>query len=232
MASATPCTARSNLEGWRVAPALLVAGQIDQAGELLERSAVAAAGSPNDLVAVRHYAAFLATQGKLAEQLPRWRKLAALPTTSKAANPVTKQSAETGRRLPNGSPDKRAGAVILTYLDRLHGDLAEARRAAEQSGWADLTEAVLFDQGAWADLAAMPAANSGLPPIHIGLKAMYLSAAGKTAEANAALTDLKGMTVTGMSGVAPPLVFRALMFAGRPADALAAIAKYQAIAAS
>src|SRR5947209_4826407 len=64
------------VEGWRVAPALLAAGRPDKAGELLERSAVAAAATPNDPVAVRHYAAFVALRGQLPEQLARWRKLA------------------------------------------------------------------------------------------------------------------------------------------------------------
>ncbi len=207
-----------DLEGWRVAPALLASGQIDKAMDLLERSAVMAATTPNDLVAVRHYAAFLAAQGKLAEQLPRWRSW---------AEKNAKQSGDAGGRLPDGSPDGHVSIIVLAQLARLHGDLAEARRAAEESGRADLIEAIMFDQGAWADLAKHTTSMGGFPAITVGLKSMYLAAADQSAEAASALNDLKAMPVTRASAVAPPLVFRALMFAGRPADALAALAKYK-----
>jgi tetratricopeptide (TPR) repeat protein len=207
-----------DLEGWRVAPALLAAGQTDKAADLLERSAVVAATTPNDLVAVRHYAAFLAAQGKLAEQLPRWRSW---------AEKHNGNSGGADGRMPDGSPDGRVSLIVLAHLARLHGDLAEARKAAEQTGRADLNEAILFDQGAWADLAAAPAPAGSYPAITVGLKSMYLAAAGKSAEAATALNELKAMPVTRMNAVVPPLVFRALMYAGHPADALAALDAYK-----
>jgi tetratricopeptide (TPR) repeat protein len=207
-----------DLEGWRVAPKLLAAGQTDKAGDLLERSAVMAATTPSDLVAVRHYTAFLAAQGKLAEQLPRWRSWA-----DKNAH----QSGDAGGRLADGSPDGRVSLTVLAHLARLHGDLAEARKAAEEIGRADLKEAIVFDQGAWADLAAQPAPAGSFPATIVGLRAMYHGAAGQSAEAAMALNELKAMPATRMNAVAPPLVFRALMFAGRPADALAALDKYK-----
>jgi tetratricopeptide (TPR) repeat protein len=212
-----------DLEGWRVAPGLIAAGETDKAGELLERSAGVAATLPRDPVAVRHYAAFLAVRGKLDDQLPRWRELAAgnVGPASRAGSGAARLAA----------PTKAAALVILTYLARLHGDLAEARTAAEQSGRADLKEAVLFDQGAWADLAELPI-TAGMPDgsmITAGLKAMYLTAAGKSAEAKAALDDLKALPVGGASPVAPPRLFRALMYAGHPADALAALDKEKRI---
>jgi tetratricopeptide (TPR) repeat protein len=194
-----------DLEGWRVAPALLAIGQVDRAGELLERSAAIAAVTPNNLVGVRHYAAFVAARGKLGEAMPRWRERA-----DKAA----------------GAADKTADLIVLTHLARLHDDLVAARGAAEMSGRADLKEAVLFDQGAWADLADLPAGGRA-PVVTIGLKAMYLSAAAQTAEANAAFDELKKIQPTFASAVAPPLVFRALMYAGHPAEALAALDKYK-----
>jgi tetratricopeptide (TPR) repeat protein len=208
-----------DLEGWRVAPALLAAGQADKAGELLERSAVMAAMVQADLIAVRHYAAFLATQGKLAEQLPRWRLW---------AEKHHGNSGGVDGRMPDGSPDGRVSLVVLAHLARLHGDLAEARKAAEQTGRADLIEAILFDQGAWADLAATPApAGSYAAAVTVGLRGMYSAAAGKSAESAAALTELKSLPVTRISAFQPPIVFRALMYAGRPADALTALAKYK-----
>ena len=207
-----------DLEGWRVAPTLLAAGQIDKATDLLERSAVIAASMPNNLIAVRHYAAFLATENKLAEQLPRWRKLA-------ESGGKAKDSSD--GRTSDGQPDGRASLIIFAHLARLHGDLAEARAAAEKSGRADLKEAILFDQGAWAQLAAHPAPPGGYPAIAVGLKCMYLAAAGQSAEASHALSDLKSMPVTRMGVVIPPLVFRAFMFAGHPADGLAALEKYK-----
>ncbi|HEY1377733.1 MAG TPA: hypothetical protein VGF55_13120, partial [Gemmataceae bacterium] len=207
-----------DVEGWRVAPALLAAGQADRAGELLERSAVAAAAAPADPVAVRHYAAFLAARGRLADQLPRWKGLA-----DKHAD----QAGDGNGRLPDGSPDGRVSAVILAHLAKLHGDFAEARRAADRTGRADLKEAALFDQGAWAELADLPAADNRSAATTVGLKLMYLDLAGKAAAAAAALDELKKMAVVRTGSPAPPLVFRALMFAGRPADALAALDKYK-----
>src|SRR5436190_18543931 len=53
---------------------------------------------------------------------------------------------------------------------------------------------------------------------------MYLRAAGKTAEADKALAELKTLPSTS-SVTAPPLLFRALMFAHRPDDALALLAE-------
>jgi tetratricopeptide (TPR) repeat protein len=192
-----------DVEGWQVVPSFLASGQVDQAGELLERSAAISATMPTNVVGVRNYAAFVAVRGTFAAQLPHWRE----------------QAAKTG-------PEATAAQVVLTYLTRLHGDLAEARKAAEQSGRQDLKEAVLFDQGAWAELAAMSPGGRA-PVTSIGLKAMYLAAAGQTAEATAALDELKKIPAAFSSAVAPPLVFRALMYAGHPAEALAALDKYK-----
>jgi tetratricopeptide (TPR) repeat protein len=203
------------LEGWRVAPALLAAGQTDKAAGLLERSAVLAAAGGADPIAVRNYGACLAVRGRLGEQLPRWREAA-------APSPGPAPGAGEGRTV-----DRQAGLVILATLARLHGDLAEARQAAEQTGDRKLKEAVYFDQAAWTDLAALPPPEDRDAPIGIGLKAIYFTAAGKPAEAQAALAELKALPVARTSSVAPPLVFRALMYAGQPADAVAALDKYK-----
>jgi tetratricopeptide (TPR) repeat protein len=205
-----------DLEGWRVAPALLATGRADQAAGLLERSAVIAAATVGDAPAVRHYAAFVASQDRLAEQVPRWRKFAA----------GDKPGDEDGR-LADGSPDARSARIVLVALARLHGELAEARKAADATGQRDLREAVMFDQGAWADLAELPPPANQSPTVSTGLKAMYLTAAGRDGEAKAALDELRSMPVTRGSAVAPPMVFRALMYAGHPADGLAALGKYR-----
>jgi tetratricopeptide (TPR) repeat protein len=209
-----------DLEGWRVAPALLAAGESAKAAKLLERAAVVAAAAANDPIAVRHYAAFLAVHGQLAEQLPRWRKLAA--AVDKTGRSIT-------GRTPDGNPDRRVSQIILVYLARLAGDVDEARKAAELTGQPDLKEGVLFDQGAWAELAALPAPAGRDVAINLGLKAMYLTDAGRPNEAKVPLNELKSLPVVRTSPVAPPLVFRALMYAGQPADALAALDKYKPI---
>ena len=78
--------------------------------------------------------------------------------------------------MPDGDPDGMVSLVVLVHLARLTGDLDTARKAADQSGRTDLKEAVLFDQGAWADLADLDcdqwAASATAAP---GLKAMYLA---------------------------------------------------------
>jgi tetratricopeptide (TPR) repeat protein len=204
-------------QGWRLAPALLAAGRIDRAGEVLERSAVTAAIAaadgpglraanawpPPEFAGARHYAAFLATRGRLAEQLPRWR----------TAGDV-------------GEPTR---SVILTHLARLSGDLAEARRAVEQTRRADLKEAVLFDQGAWAELTGLQVIEPQYAPmrdaINEGLKAMYLTAAGKPTDADAAFDRLKKLPHSYSTIISPPMAVRALLFAGRPAEALARLAQ-------
>src|SRR5439155_12569271 len=130
-------------------------------------------------------------------------------------------------RLADGQPAGAAAAVILTYLARLRGDLELARWAVERAGKAELREAVLFDAGAWAELAALPPTATGnYPIIRVGLQELYLRAAGKNAEAEKAFAELK--TLPSNSSVTdPPLLFRALMFAGRRDDGVASLAEPQ-----
>src|SRR5262249_37925280 len=157
----------------------------------------------------------VARRGQLDAQVPRWRALA-----ERAAG----QEGDAGGRLPDGSPDGRVGPLVLAHLARLHGDLALARSAADTTRPADLRAAVLFDQGAWAELAGLtpPDRASGLVPV--GLRALYQQLAGRQADFEAALAEVKKL------GESPTytstwLAYRTLMFARRPADALALIAK-------
>jgi hypothetical protein len=206
-----------DLHSWRVARHFLAAGTPDRAGEVLERSAVANAATPNDLFAVRHYAAFLAARGQLSTQLARWQALA-----TKHAG-----SAFPDGRMPDGDPDGRTSLAIVVHLARLAGDLKAARKAADKTGREELREAVLFEQGAWTELAKLSAPITYLGPTGPGLKAMYLAAAGKTAAANEAIAELKKSPVTPSGSVGPPNVFCALMYAGRPTDALGVLAAYE-----
>jgi tetratricopeptide (TPR) repeat protein len=200
-------------EVWRVAPHFLVAGRAAEAEEILERSAVAGSMVTGEPTAVRHYAAVMKLQNRLAGQIPRWRELAEKNEGKDGP----------GHRLADGQPGGQAAAVIHTYLARLQGDSAQARWAAERTGKTELKEAVLFDAGAWADLAALPPTATGnYPLIRVGLQEMYLRAAGKTAEADKALAELKTLQSTS-SATAPPLLFRALMYAHRPDEALAVL---------
>src|SRR5439155_18212976 len=141
--------------GWRVAPHRLAAGGTAEAEELLERSAVAGALATGEPTAVRHYAAVMKLQNRLADQVSRWRELAEKNEGKDGP----------GHRVADGQPGGTAAAVILTYLARLQGDFAQARWAVERTGKAELREAVLFDAGAWAELAALPPTATGNYPI-------------------------------------------------------------------
>jgi tetratricopeptide (TPR) repeat protein len=191
-------------QGWRVAPALLADGHLDRAEELLERGARAVATEAGDLAPVRHYATFVARRGQLDARIAHW-------------------TAQVEQAKAPG--EARAGQVILTHLARLRGDFALAQRAADASVRPELREAVLFDQGAWAELADFrpPGATSGA--IAAGLRAICHQLAGRPAEAETAIADLKKMPVI-RSQQAPPLVFRALMYARRPDDALTVLTNF------
>src|SRR5262249_33517342 len=156
-------------EGWRVAPHFLVAGRTAEAEELLERSAVAGSMVSGESTAVRHYGAVMKLQNRLGEQVPHWRDLAEKNEGKDGP----------GHRLADGQPGGGAAAVVLTYLARLQGDFAQARWAVDRTGKAELKEAVLFDAGAWAELAALPPTATGnYPIIRVGLQEVYLRAAG------------------------------------------------------
>ncbi len=200
-------------EGWRLAPALIAEGQDDRAEELLERSAVAA--DARDPSAVRHYATFLKLRGRADAQLGRWRALAE-KGLGRAGGP--------DNRLPDGSPDGRVSALVLVHLARLQGDLTQARWAADKLGRPELREAVLFDQGAWAELAALDPPGQPNAVAALGLRAMYHQLAGQDDPARAARAEVKKLGDV-QAYDAAWLAFRALMFAGHPDDALAVLAK-------
>src|SRR5204862_4692823 len=141
-------------------------------------AAVRWAVSAGDRAAVRHYAAFVALTGKLDEQIPRWQARAAAPAAPPSPRPR------------DAEPGPRESAVILAYLARVKGDVALARRAAEQAAFPELVEAALFDAGAWAELATRPVPNQVSGPTAVGLRAIYRERAGQTDEADAARKEL------------------------------------------
>ena len=104
----------------------------------------------------RNYVAFLLLRGRVQQEIPRWRARAELPKGEEAA-------------------------ALLTYLYRFTGDAKNLRWAAEKSNDPKVIEAVLHEQGAWAELAARN------PKIidnrdALGLQASYHRLAGQTKE--------------------------------------------------
>lgn len=208
-----------DLEGWRIAAAALAAGETERAERLLERSAVASAAANHDLLAVRHYAAFLSARGRLASEMPRWQGF------------IDKSNGKSGERgrMPDGTPGAAASQIILFHLARLAGDTATARKLAEAIGRSDLKETALFDLSAWQELADSAGAENRSAPIVSGLKAIYSDLAGKSEASRAAIDEIKTMTVSRTSATAPPLVFRALLYVRKPADAIDLLDKYKGI---
>ncbi|MBV9124379.1 MAG: hypothetical protein JO112_13550, partial [Planctomycetes bacterium] len=178
---------------------LIADGQTDGAEELLE---IGLAGGQE--TAVRNYAALLLLRGTLEDKIRQYRN----------------QPAKAG--------DKQA-AEILVYLYRARGDLADARRAAEQAGKPGLLEAILVEQGDWKALAkelakkpdqAPPPGEAAAP----ALKATCFRLAGDSAACETELHKLAGLE--GWSSA------EALFFNDRPQEAIAALVAAKRFAAA
>ncbi|HEY1861433.1 MAG TPA: hypothetical protein VGG61_13820, partial [Gemmataceae bacterium] len=145
------------------------------------------------------YAAYWLRRGKLAERI---RALEAV----KSANP-------------------ESDAARLAPLYRVQGDWKKARDAAEMSKNEELVNAILFDQGAWKELAerAAKASVGGNDPNVLGLLARYQRLAGDAKGADETLVRIRESAQIDPFKVDRQQPARALLLNGRPDDALALI---------
>jgi hypothetical protein len=144
-------------------PALLAAGDVAGAEELLEIGALAESQG-----VVRGYAAYLLLNGGLDEAIRRHEA----------------RSREEG--------DDGDRAVLLAYLHRAAGNLPGAREAAERSGNTALLDGILYEQNDWRALSQRSQkidANAGVEPL--GLAAAYHRLAGDTAAFERAVAALR-----------------------------------------
>jgi predicted negative regulator of RcsB-dependent stress response len=197
-------------QGWRIAHRYIAAGDLARAEELLSKSAAANANPAADFAQLqRHYAAFLRVQGSLSAKRPQWDKWAE------------------GREgvegfLPDGTPDGPAAQRVAAYLAKAAGDFARARQLADQIGPTAWLEMTRFDAGAWHDMInVVPPDRANMVMLVNGLKMMYSRLAGNK-ELAAKLRAEFEQSIGEAKQSEPDawLAFRAIMFDGRPEDAL------------
>src|SRR5262249_49773619 len=92
---------------------------------------------------------------------------------------------------------------------------------------------ILFDQGAWAELAAFPVPGQNIPDgVSSGLKALYHRLAGQAAETDKAIEELKKAAETQINVYQSMWVYgRALLFNERPEDTVTLLGKHRSILA-
>ena len=98
-----------------------------------------------------------------------------LATYLLATGQIEPRMAEVRRRLEQAP--QASDARLLVYLARARGDLPAARRAAEQADDPGLLQAVLVEQHAWAEAAALQAA--GPCPLPIPTREQSIPKAGR-----------------------------------------------------
>lgn len=182
----------------RCVPLLLAEDSLDTLALLVET------GMDQDVkTGVGHFVAFWTLRGKLDEQIAAYRAKAA-----------------------KGADDKKA-CEVLAYLLRAKGDLASAREAAAKAERTDLVDALLFEEGAWRELARRPVGTETTHDVErLGLQAAYHRLAGNSTEFEAALAGLRKLAAATKDdeGTAM-LVAKALFLNDRPAEALEELAR-------
>jgi len=118
-------------------------------------------------------------------------------------------------------------AEILAYLYRAKGDLAAACEAARRAGQPRLVEELLYESGAWKELAQQPAALGGNREIEaLGFRAAFHRLAGNTREFEEALKDIRKLADANQPDDEQLfLVAKALFLNQRPKDALDILAR-------
>lgn len=198
-------------QGWRVANRYIIAGQFDRAEEVLGLSA--AGGSPaqsDPAQLLRHYAAIVRINGTLAAKRTQWEKWAA-------------GREGTEGYLDDGTPDGKAAKSVAAYLAKAAGDYTRARALIEPLGKTPIIETMLFDAGAWRALIdVVPADRSSMSILVAGLKMIYARLSGN-ADATAQMRKDFEQSVqdTKVNQLEAWRAFRAILFDGRPDDALA-----------
>jgi tetratricopeptide (TPR) repeat protein len=200
-------------EGWRAAPRMIRAGDFAGAGRVLERAAAwHAAAEGGDVSVIRHYAVFARLRGELDKAIAAWQRRAVGP-------------GGTDGFLDDGEPGGAGAAPVLFFLAKAKGDTAAAVKHAEASKRGVLIESARFDAGEWAKLVNTPAPDRmGQTILEAGLKMMYARMAGPVEAAAAARAEFaKAADDNKDNSYDAWLAVRAVMFDGRPADALAMI---------
>jgi tetratricopeptide (TPR) repeat protein len=117
-------------------------------------------------------------------------------------------------------------ALILTFLYRAHGDLAEARKAAARARRVDLEEALAMEAGDWKWLAERKELDGASPLEKLAFRAAFLRLAGKTKEYDQARTDLRKLAAeVERPGEARSESAKALFLNDDPDEALAILAR-------
>lgn len=189
----TEAFAEVGSQGLEFVPAFLAQGDNGSAERVLE---MAVSLDVHD--AARAYGIFLALAPKTAESV-----------------------AAVEKRLGN-EDTKESSAAVLAYYHRARGDLAAARRLAEQSGDEELLEHVLLDQRDYKLLAARRVRElDETDVVSVALAACFHRFAGDEKAADRLVDVLKklggGGDVQAMEGS------RLLLLNGRPAEALAVL---------
>lgn len=152
-----------------------------------------------DKSGIRNAASYWLLSGKLDEKIAHYKALEA-----KSGKP--KQQAE-----------------ILAYLHRARGDLAAAHEAAKRADQAELVEALLFEAGAWKDLAqAAIVLEVGREVERLGYRAAYHRLAGNSRDFEEAIKEILKLADTPMPNDDEQLFYiaKALFLNYRPKEAL------------
>ncbi|HEY7428535.1 MAG TPA: hypothetical protein VH682_30170, partial [Gemmataceae bacterium] len=182
----------------------LVASKLPPLSQVLEHNdyekfeALLEIGHEGEFIEHSQYTAYWLLRGKLEERIAHFRNLL-------AKEPAEKRVAET-----------------LAYLYRAKGDLAEARKAAEKSGRADLLEGILYEAADWKALAARPdLAGTVGSAEKWAYRAAFARLAGDRKAFEDAVRELRRFTEPGAEGETLTFVAaKALLLNDRPSDGL------------
>lgn len=181
----------------RAVPALIVANQLDEAGELLEICL-----APNNPTSMGDYAAFHHLRGTVPEAIRRMEAV----------------------RKRGGDIEGRRAAEALVYLHRVRQDWPAARKAAADARNTELVEDLAWESNDWKALAEEPA-QEGVGNADLrGARAAYYRLAGNKAKYDELIAEMrKELTgVEGDDGAAYSLA-HALLLNGQGADAIAVL---------
>jgi tetratricopeptide (TPR) repeat protein len=193
----------------KIAAGLILAGDRPAVEELLEACLV---GEGDDAPA--HFAAFHALNGTLGPVIARFER----ERNAAAPKPPAAPS--------DPNPASARAAEVLVYLYRAKGDFDAARRMAALTYKDELLEAVLWEAGAWKELAARPGLLPRFRGTALGLQAAYERLGGDTAALTKTLDELRDQANADAAD-RPDLraLAEALCLNGRPGDAVNALLK-------
>src|SRR5262249_55421866 len=152
--------------GWKLASRMVANNRLDQAEEMLGRSAAAqSTGAQPDIVTLRNFAAMARLRGTLNNEREQW---------DKGLNGAT----GTDGFIDEKPPDGPAANMVAVFLAKAAGDFPRAATLGQKLPPTPWGEMVLFDAGRWGELAKMeaPPARPGVTPdvLHQAAKKMVL----------------------------------------------------------